>query len=238
MSIKLKNKNENIVLIYLFKFWEFWWVRFIDLSFRRGRFSRMHPLDLTKSFFSPSRLIGRQAYRCTLEVSSSRMREEEGDHSRECLDACELAVASPPPSIRDAPREISGSPAMRYNASVVRPLRKRARFRMNESQDAADTEMLSANASVWPGNGRFSNRDSSSGSRGSATRRSRFWNVHQLQDSWYIITISHKTEERLDKQISLFIERSYRMVSSQALDKYINRSVRNQSFSFKFWLRR
>jgi len=104
------------------------------------------------------------------------VRGEEGDRSRECLDACELAVASPPPppSIRDAPREISGFPAMRYNASVVHPPRERVRFRMNESRDAADTEMLSANASVWLGNGRFSDRDSSGGSRGSATRRSRF----------------------------------------------------------------
>jgi len=44
-------------------------------------------------------------------------------------------------------------PAMHYNASVVHPPRERERFRMNESRDAADTEMLSANAPVWPGNG-------------------------------------------------------------------------------------
>jgi len=50
---------------------------------------------------------------------------------------------------------------MRYNASVVHPPRKRVRFRMSESRDAADTEMLSANAPIWPGNGRFSDRDSS-----------------------------------------------------------------------------
>lgn len=42
---------------------------------------------------------------------------------------------------------------MHYNASVVHPPRERERFRMNESRDAADTEMLSANAPVWPGNG-------------------------------------------------------------------------------------
>lgn len=40
---------------------------------------------------------------------------------------------------------------MRYNASVVRPPRERERFRMSEARDAADTEMLSANAPVWPG---------------------------------------------------------------------------------------
>lgn len=49
-------------------------------------------------------------------------------------------------------------PAMHYNAPVVHPPRERERFRMSESRDAADTEMLSAKRAGLPGERGFSDR--------------------------------------------------------------------------------
>ncbi|TGZ49420.1 hypothetical protein DBV15_09778 [Temnothorax longispinosus] len=118
------------------------------------------PLDPPKSFF-PARLIGRQAYRCGRDSILSLGRAGERGIALESVwtPASWPSPPPPPPSTpvavvdkRRATKDI-WIPAMRYNASVVRPPRERERFRMSESRDAADTEMLSANAPVWPGNG-------------------------------------------------------------------------------------
>jgi len=66
MSIKIEKIRKCLVLIYLPKFREFWsrWVKFVDLSFRYDPFSGILRSILRKALFFPSRLIGRQAYRC------------------------------------------------------------------------------------------------------------------------------------------------------------------------------
>jgi len=165
---KIGKKGVEILNIDLMsKFWKLRYrdgLKFIDLSFRR--FSETHSAQSSEKLFS----------RAPNRPSSSSLRrrfhpflgwEVERGIALESVWTPVSWLSPPPPSTpvaavdkRRATRDI-WIPAMRYNASVVHPPRKRVRFRMSESRDAADTEMLSANAPIWPGNGRFSDRDSS-----------------------------------------------------------------------------